>query len=132
MVEIWRSGARELLVVYMVLDLLEFAYTRTAGANLNGDASVVGQLLWLALEAFLAWHVWRGRSIAWTILMVINGLIVLAAVLGAAWPWKLYLLGLLAFTGAQLALLLSPAVRSRGRRSRNGTDLLLGENNGHR
>jgi hypothetical protein len=111
MARIWRSTAGQLLALYLVLDVLEFTYTRTVGASLNGHTSLVGQLLWLALETLLAWRAWHGGSIAWSILIVINGLIVVAAMLGTTWPWSLYLLGLLSFTAVQLSLLLSPAVR---------------------
>jgi hypothetical protein len=67
--------------------------------------------VWLALDAWLAWRSWRRGKIAWAVLVVLTGSLVLLMTIAAAWPWGWYLAGIQVFLVAQLTLLLSPAVR---------------------
>jgi hypothetical protein len=117
MVRRWRGQAGWLLLAFMVLDGLTLAYTRTAGASLNTGQPMGEQLIWLALDAFLVWRIWRRGSIAWTVLLILTASQLILILVGAIWPYPPYLVGLLAVIAAQAALLLSPAVRGhvRGR-----------------
>jgi len=68
-----------------------------------------------ALSALLAWRVTRGGRISRTLLLVIAGAGLIAGVIFLAIRFSWADLGLLAACGAQLALLLSPAVYQRTR-----------------
>jgi len=72
MVRAWRGRAEWLLLVFMVLDGLTVAYTRTAGARLNAGQPIGRQLIWLALDGFLIWRIWRRGRIAWTVLLILT------------------------------------------------------------
>jgi hypothetical protein len=139
MLRTWRSGAGVLLWLYLLLAVLEPAYIRHVGSSLDAGMGVnigfetVGgtrQAGWLAgfgLEAFLIWRVWRGGVLAWAVLLTLTGWS--ALIWGTAFVVQLhgetgmtgheagnaspYLLGLLGFSVAGLALLTSPAVRAR-------------------
>jgi hypothetical protein len=113
----WRTQADWLLVTFMVLDGLTLVYTRTVGGSLNANQPIAGQFIWLALDGLLVWRIWRHGRIAWIVLLTLTGLLLILILVGAVWPFPPYLLGLLAVTVAQTALLLSPAVRNhiRGR-----------------
>ena len=142
MLRIWRGGAGALVWSYLLLDVLELAYTRHLGRSLNAGMGVnigfetvggtrqAGWLAGLALEAFLCWRVWRGGVLAWAALLTLTGWSLL--VWGTAFVVQLhghsgmtghetgnaspYLLGLLGFSAAGLVLLTSPAIRGRTRR----------------
>lgn len=120
MVKAWRTAARPMLAGFLALDVLFLVYTRTFGTGLNAHQPISRQVVWLALDAWLAWRIWRRGRIAWTVLVVITGSLVLLIVIGAAWPWGWYLLGIQLLLVAQLILLLSPAVRRHVRESRHG------------
>jgi hypothetical protein len=117
MVRAWRQQAGALLVAFMVLDLLTFIYTRTAEASLNAGQPVAGQLLWLALDGFLAWRIWRHGRVAWAVLLALTAILLLLIVLGSVWPWSPHVLGFLAILAAQTMLLISPAIRMHVRQT---------------
>jgi hypothetical protein len=92
--------------------LLTVVYTRTVGASENAGNPVGGQLLWVALEAFLVFRIWRGGRVAW-------GVLVALLLVGVAVPVLLlpadavgYLGPIVAATGLQCLVLLSPPVRA--------------------
>jgi hypothetical protein len=75
-----------------------------------------GPLSWLlgwAFSAFLAWRVTRGGRISRMLLIVVSGAGVIGALILLAISLSWAELGLLAASGAQVALLLSPAVYQR-------------------
>lgn len=123
MIRKWRATPRQLLGAFVALDILLLIYTRTAGASLNAGQPVSGQLAWTALDGWLVWRIWRHGRVAWAVLLVLSVLPLLQMAVGAVWPWNLYVLGLLALAVAQVALLLSPAVRHhlRGRQTQRIT-----------
>jgi hypothetical protein len=109
MLRIWRSGAGYLLAMCFILDFQEIMYPGTTSSALTA----LGIFCWFALRGFLLWRVWRGSSLAWTILQAWNGCILALTVLGSSWPWSLSALGLVAVTVVQIAILFSPAARKR-------------------
>ena len=122
----WRERSRAVLLAYVLLGVLASAYLHAYGSSLNGGQGVPvafirvgaahpgGELLGFAVDAFLAWRVWRGGSISFVLLLFLNTLgavVVLAAIVIAG--GSVYLIGLLFFQLAGLLLLTSPAVRRR-------------------
>lgn len=113
MIKTWRATPQQMLGAYVALDVLLAIYIRTAGGQ---PAS--RQLFWLALDAWLVWRIWRRGRVAWAVLLGLTALPLLVIVVGAVWPWHLYLLGLMAFSVGQVALLLSAAIRHHLRERR--------------
>lgn len=116
---LWRGRAGTLLWAVLVLEVLIFVYawiagahTRVVGVVWGETTSSTGFLLALcAVEAFLAWRIWRGGSVAWFFLLFLVGISAgktFAAVVSSFSP---YSLGLLVLLFAQVTLLVSPAVR---------------------
>jgi hypothetical protein len=122
MIEIWRSRAGLLLAAFVLLDGVIVTYTRTIGASPNSHQPLAAQLLWFALDTWLAWRVWhRGRT-AWGVLVALSGLTLLTILLGAVWPWGPYLTGLVLLLAVQTSLLLSSPVRRHIRRLASAPD----------
>jgi len=111
MVRAWRDRVDWLLLAFVMLDVLTLAYSRTAGASLNIGQPVGRQLIWVALDCFLVWRIWRRGRIAWAVLLILTVLPLLQILVGAVRPFPPYLVGLLAVLAVQTALLFSPAVR---------------------
>lgn len=122
----WRERTRAVLLGYVLLGLLAQAYVHAYGHSFNGGQGVEvafasvgtihqgGALLGFAIDAFLAWRVWRGGSISFTILLFLSTLIAVLGVAATAIAGgSVYLAGLLAFSLAGLALITSPAARRR-------------------
>jgi hypothetical protein len=112
---------RVLLGLVIALSVLTLLYTRTVGAAENAGNPVGGQLAWVVLETFLVLRVWRGGQIAW-------GVLVALLLVGVATPVFLlpadavgYLGPIVAATGLQCLVLLSPAVREHVRAPRNAS-----------
>jgi hypothetical protein len=114
--QIWRSRAGLLLMAFVLLDAAIVIYTRTVGASPNSHQPLGGQLLWVALDTWLAWRVWHGGRIAWGVLVALSALTLLTILLGAVWPWGPYLTGLMLLLAVQTLLLFSPPVRRHVRR----------------
>ena len=115
MVRAWRQQAGSLLITFMVLDALGVVYMRTAGASSNAGQPIAGQLVWLALDSFLAWRIWRRGRRARDVLLGFRGAVLLLLVIPAVWLRPPYLLGALAIIAAQAMLLVSPAIRDHVR-----------------
>jgi len=116
MAEIWRSRAGLLLVAFVLLDAVIVIYTRTIGASPNSHQPLGVQLLWFAVDSWLAWRVWhRGRT-AWGVLVALSAVALLAILVAAVWPWGPYLTGLVLLLAVQILLLLSSPVRRHIRR----------------
>jgi hypothetical protein len=124
LIALWRDRPGVLLSAAVALEMLIFVYSRTLGAH----ASVVG-VIWsgstrntgfllavCAVEAFLAWRIWRNDSWAWYFLLYLVGISAGKTFVAVVTSFSLYSLGLQALLLAQVAILVSPAVR--GRRSR--------------
>lgn len=112
MVRIWRSAAGTLLFLFMLIDLATFVVAQTVGARLNAGSGQAGQqVAWTAVDAFLVWRIWRGGNWAWAVLLVISVLPLVMLLAAAIFPLDAYILALGAFGVAQVAILLSPAVR---------------------
>jgi|GEM_PF-2340356 len=117
MTRIWRTDARPLLIVFMLIDVAIFAYTETAGARINSRAHLdltAQQIGWAALDAFLVSRVWRGRRgghAAWAVLFGVNIAVLALMLFGGA--WNAYASMLYVFVIAQTLILLTPAVRHR-------------------
>jgi hypothetical protein len=107
---IWRQGKAELIVVYLLLEVVEYV------DQLYGSGSQVqlGKLIfWYCVDVLLLWGIWRASKVAWVILVLLDGLTLAELLFGLIWPWSLYATGLVAITAAQFVLLLSPAMRRR-------------------
>jgi hypothetical protein len=112
MSRIWRSGPGQLLVLYLILDLIAVACTAVAHPALPQKA----QAPWLPLAAFLVWRVSRGGRPSRVILIILGILSLAGAAFTSARSWSALVLLLLAVYAAQIALLVSPAVYQRTRR----------------
>jgi hypothetical protein len=124
LMKLWRTRAGVLLAGILALDALIFVYARTAGAHARGitlfwsgsTGSAGLQLAVCAVEAFLIWRVWRGGSVAWSLLLCLIGISTfktLVAVVSSPGPYQL---GLLILLIAQVTFLTSPAVLRIGER----------------
>lgn len=112
MTGIWRGAPGQLLGLYIILDVA--AVTYVAVSNLPPVQGA--EPLSLPVAAFLAWRVSRGGRVSRVILLVLTTLSFGAAAFMPARSWSPPVLGLLALYGAQLVLLISPAVYQRTRR----------------
>jgi hypothetical protein len=117
MLRIWRSGAGYLLAACFVLDFQELMHQRAASVSLTA----VGIFCWFALRGFLIWRIWRGGSLAWTVLMAWNGCILAITVFGSSWPQSPSTLALIIITIIQIATLFSPAIRKQIRQHPDST-----------
>ena len=128
MSRLWRERTRAVLLVHVLLGVLADAYVHAYGRSFNGGQGLQvafmsvgathpgGELLGFAIDAFLAWRVWRGGSIAWALLMFLNTLFAVVGVAAIAIAGgSVYLTGLVVFDLAGLLLLTSPTVRRRFR-----------------
>ena len=109
---IWRSGAGQVLVLYLILDVIAVACAAVAHPALPQRA----QAHWLPLAAFLAWRVSRGGRPSRVILIILGILSFAGDAFIGTRSWSLLALLLLAIYAAQIALLVSPAVYQRTRR----------------
>lgn len=112
MSRIWRSGPGQVLVLYLVLDVIAVACAAVAHPALPQRA----QAPWLPLAAFLAWRVSRGGRPSRVILIILGVLSFAGDAFIGTRSWSLLALLLLAIYAAQIALLVSPAVYQRTRR----------------
>lgn len=108
-----------------------FVYAKTVGAHTSvvgvvwsETTSNTGFLLALcAVEAFLVWRVWRvwriwrGDYWPWFLLLYLVGVSAAKTLAAMVFPFGLYSLGLEVLLLAQLALLISPAIRGRRHRT---------------
>jgi hypothetical protein len=100
-----------MLTAFVLLNAVIVTYTRTVGASPNSHPPLGAQLLWLALDTWLAWRVWHGGRTAWGVLVALSAVALITILLGAVWPWGPYLTGLVLLLAVQTLLLLSPPVR---------------------
>lgn len=109
----WRQDPGGVLRACAALAVALPVYTATLGAEINAEQPAGQPLVWMVLELFMLHRCYRGGSIAWTLLVILHGLPLLAITFGmAGWPgW--YAVGLLVQIVVPLVLLLSPAVRRR-------------------
>ena len=112
MSRIWRSGPGQVLVLYLILDVIAVACAAVAHPALPQRA----QPPWLPLAAFLAWRVSRGGRPSRVILIILGILSFAGDAFIGTRSWSLLVLLLLAIYAAQIALLVSPAVYQRTRR----------------
>jgi hypothetical protein len=113
---LWRTRAGVLLSGLLALDALIFVYAKTGGAHTgivgvfwSASTSSTGFLLVVcAVEGFL---VWRGGSVAWSLLLYLIGLNAVKTLIAVVSSLGPYQVGLLVLLVAQLTLLISPAVR---------------------
>ncbi|MFO7960430.1 MAG: hypothetical protein R6U94_05750 [Nitriliruptoraceae bacterium] len=114
-VEAGLSVAR-LLRLVVVLDVLTVVYSRTVGAELNASWPLSNQLFWIGLHALLAYRVWRGGRLAWTLLFVLKAgpaLLLLALATATPSDGSFSYVAPLALAGlTQAGLLLLPRVRA--------------------
>jgi hypothetical protein len=106
---VWRHQVGTLLVLYLILDWLPFVFQRAQG-DLQ-DTPMGHAMAVFALDALLTWRIWRRGNISWVILLLICAwnLLITVTATTAPWPPSIYLFA--AIGAAQLAILLSPAVR---------------------
>jgi len=121
-VQIWRSRTGQLLTAFVLLDVVIVTYTRTIGASPKWHQPLGAELLWLALDTWLAWRVWQRGRTAWGVLVALSALPLLTILLVAAWPWGPYLTGLVLLLAVQTLLLLSSPVRRHVRRLASAPD----------
>jgi len=113
-----QSPAALIIAAFLILDALIIVYTRTAGASLDSHQPIGGQLVMLALHTGLAWRIWHRSPVAWTILLALTSILTILILFGASWPWSPLVLGFAAMLAAQIALLLTPAIRHHLRQTR--------------
>jgi hypothetical protein len=122
---LWRSRAGVLLSAVLGLEASIFVYAKTVGAHnrvvgvvWSETTSSTGFLLALCVvEAFLVWRVWRGGYWPWFLLLYLVGVRAGKTLAATAFSFGLYSLGLEMLLLAQLALLISPAIRGRRHRT---------------
>jgi hypothetical protein len=112
MSRIWRSGSGQLLVWYVILDVIAVVCAAVAHPALPQRA----QAPWLPVTAFLVWRVSRGGRLSRVILIIAGTLSFAEAAFISSRSWSPVVLLLLAVYAAQIALLVSPAVYQRTRR----------------
>jgi len=100
-----------LLACYLTLAWLPFLIARLQGDT--QDAPLRRALAIFAVLTFLAWRVWRGGTISWTLLMLASLWNLAAIAFGAVAPWTFSIYWQAAIAAIQLALLFSPALRHR-------------------
>lgn len=106
---VWRHGAGQLLALYLILFWVPAIYELvTGGAR---DTSWRRAVVLFALVLFLAWRTWRGGTISFAVLLLFSGFGLVVDVVATVWPWDASVLLNLVVDVAQLAILLSPAVR---------------------
>jgi hypothetical protein len=112
MSRIWRSGPGQILVLYLILDVIAVACAAVAHPALPQRA----QAPWLPLAAFLAWRVSRGGRPSRVILIILGILSFAGDAFIGTRSWSLLVLLLMAIYAAQITLLVSPAVYQSTRR----------------
>jgi hypothetical protein len=101
----------------MVLVALTVVY----GAIRNTGLAISGILMWLVVDSYLTWRIWRHRSrAARDALLVFTALGVLGLI-RVAFRWSPDLLVTSSLGTAQFALLLSPAIRLHVRAKPSGS-----------
>ena len=106
MARTWRSGAGQMLALYVILDLIAAMCAAVAHPALLQKAEAP----WLPIAAFLAWRVSRGGRASRVILIILSALSFAGAALIRASSWSPSVLALLTIYASQIALLVSPAV----------------------
>ena len=108
---IWRQGTAELIVAFLLLDVIEYLGRLYRGGS---DAQLGKLAAWYCLTVLLAWGIWRASKLAWVMLVVLTELALVEALLGLFRPGAgLFAAGLLSAVLVQFVLLLSPAIRRR-------------------
>jgi hypothetical protein len=119
-IDLWRDPRRAglLMGAWFLVSLLVrpvvYVHAGTGGTPLQPPTGVAQVSAWV-VSAFFAWRVARGGRISRMLLIIAAGAGLIAAVIALAIGATPAELGQLAATGAQLALLLSPAVYQRTR-----------------
>lgn len=138
--QFWRTEPAAPLALYCLLVAAQLGYIHLTVFGLHqsigflrDDFMVVHPWQALLISVYLAWRIWLGGAISWT-LLVIWGVLQIVAGLGLAWEatGSPFALGMLPFSAACLVLLFMPAVldrasdagrlkiRARARRGRYG------------
>jgi hypothetical protein len=110
---IWRNTAGQILVLYLILDVIAIAV-----AAISHPPVLAKDLpAWLAVTVFLAWRVSRGGRISRVALILLGMLSFEGAAFIGTRLWTPGALVLLAIYATQIALLVSPAIYQHTRRS---------------
>jgi hypothetical protein len=107
-----RPGAEEMLLVFLLLAAIGFTWSW-----LSHTASPQNPLWSFLSTAFFTWRVSRGGRISRMILIITSGASYAEAVLAIARLWNLAIMALVIICAAQIALLVSPPVYGRTRRT---------------
>jgi hypothetical protein len=107
-----RPGANEILLAYLLLATIGFVLNW-----LSSSASPQSPLLSFAITAFLTWRVSRGGRISRMILIIVSTASCAVTAFAVARLWDLTVIALVIICVAQVALLVSPPVYGRTRRS---------------
>lgn len=113
MARIWRNSPGQLLALYLILGVVALVVVAASHPSLPAK----DQPLWFAILVFLAWRVSRGGRTSRLILILTSMLSFADAAFTATPHWSPGILALLAIYAAQVALLVSPAIYQRTRRS---------------
>ena len=105
------SPARRLILVYILLAALVFAYAPFTN-DLGSTAS--GTLFWLAVEGLIVRGLWKGSQTAWVFAVILDVLMILSLIL-MAFPFGLTPLLVLSVGFGHLAILFSPTVLAHTR-----------------
>jgi hypothetical protein len=105
-----RPGADEILLVFLLLDVIGFICS-----GLSHSASPQNPLPSFLTDLFLAWRVSRGGRISRMILIIGSGGSYAATALAVARRWDVAVVALVIIGAVQVALLVSPPVYGRTR-----------------
>lgn len=105
-----RPGADEILLVFLLLDVIGFICS-----GLSHSASRQPPLSSFLIDLFLVWRVSRGGRISRMILIIGSGAAYVATALTVARLWDVAVVALVIILAVQVALLVSPPVYGRTR-----------------
>lgn len=108
---VWQKDSGKLIVLYVILNCEPLVGSWVAGERLQ--APFVNFFVWFAIEAFLAWRIYRGGMNSWALLFALTAWSLLIILLGTTWPWDASVYAVGASVVGQMILLCSPAVRGR-------------------
>jgi hypothetical protein len=119
--QFWRAEPAAPLALYCVLVAAQLGYIHLTVVSLHqsfgflrDDFMIVHPWRTLLISVYLAWRIWLGGGISWT-LLVIWGVLQIVRSVGLAWgaPGSPFALEMLPFSAACLVLLFMPAVLDR-------------------
>jgi hypothetical protein len=119
--QFWRAEPAAPLALYCLLAAAQLGYIHLtvvalhqSFGSLRDDIMIVHPWRVLMISVYLAWRIWLGGGISWT-LLVIWGVLQIVRSVGLAWgaTGSPFALGMLPFSAACLVLLFMPAVLDR-------------------